>query len=137
MNTPTTLDDEIITKLKDSGEYELNRSKSKYDKRKSEIETFLAKHEAEERLLESTAFRFHRSGNVEEYEATLQKITAKQDEATAIRNERETIKIVLNRIDKILDELVAKNNQDKILKYLKSQGYTTLEQVKAALSKNH
>lgn len=137
MNTPTILADEIITKLKDSGEHELNRNKLKYEKRRTEIESVLAKLEADELLLESTAFRFHRSGNQEEYEATLQKITNKQAEVISIKNEKETIKIILNRIDKIQDEIVTKNNQDKILKYLKSQGFTTLEQVKAALSKNH
>lgn len=135
MTTPTILADEIINKLSNTGDYELTRSKTKYEKQKQDNEILLAKLEQEERDLKSSAFDL--LDNPEALESAKEKIKSKSHEIEQARLDRDTFKIVVNRIDKLLEEIVTKKNHEKILKYLKSQGYTTLEQVKAALSKNH
>lgn len=135
MNTPTTLDDEIINKLYEANEYELNRNKTKCDKQLKDYELSLGKLELEERELKSNAFDL--LDNPEALEVAKEKIKTKSAEIEQTRFSKATTKTILNTIEKILGELVTKKNQEQILKYLKSQGYTTLEQVKAALSKNH
>lgn len=135
MTTPIILADEIINKLSTTGDYELTRSKTKYEKQKQDNERLLAKLEQEERELKSNAFDL--LDNPEALESAKEKIKSKSYEIEQARLDRDTFKIVVNRIDKLLEEIVTKKNHEQILKFLKSQGYTTLEQVKAALSKNH
>ena len=135
MTTPIILADEIINKLSTTGDYELTRSKTKYEKQKQDNERLLAKLEQEERDLKSSAFDL--LDNPDALETAKEKIKSKSHEIEQARLDRDTFKIVLNRIDKLLEEIVTKKNHEQILKYLKSLGYTTLEQVKAALSKNH
>lgn len=135
MTTPTILADEIINKLSNTGDYELTRSKTKYEKQKQDNERLLENLEQEERDLKSSAFDL--LYNPEALESAKEKIKSKSHEIEQARLDRDTSKLVLNRIDKLLEEIVTKKNHEQILKFLKSQGYTTLEQVKAALSKNH
>ena len=135
MNTPTTLDDEIINKLYEANEYELNRNKTKYEKQLKDYELSLGKLELEERELKSNAFDL--LDNPEALEVAKEKIKTKSSEIEQTRSSKAATKTILNTIEKILSEVVSKKNHEQILKYLKSQGITTLEQVKAALSKNH
>lgn len=131
--------DSIIEKLSTVGDYELNRNKAKYDKLKKENEAHLANLDSEVRNIRADNFEVIDNPDSPEADKQLvrDKIKAKQQEVEQARTDKEAIKLVLNRIDKMLEELVNKKNHDSILKYLKSQGFTTLEQVKAALSKNH
>lgn len=135
MTTPIILADEIINKLSTTGDYELTRSRTKYEKQKQENERLLAKLEHEERELKSNAFDL--LDNPDALETAKEKIKSKSHEIAQARLDRDTFKLVLNRIDKLLEEIVTKKNHEQILKYLKSLGYITLEQVKSALSKNH
>lgn len=135
MTTPTILADEIINKLINTGDYELTRNRTKYEKQKQDNERLIGKLELEERELKSNAFDL--LDNPDALEAAKDRIRSKSDEIEQARIERDTIKIVVTRLDKMLEEIVTKKNHEQILKYLKSQGYTTVEQVKAALSKNH
>ena len=135
MKTPTVLADEVLSTLTEAGEYELTRQKTKYEKRKTDIETKLANLQSKERNLRSDAYEFLEMPD--ELALCKQKVQAVQDELKEALVEKDVNKIILSKIDKMFEELTNKKNHDLILKYLKSQGYTTLEQVKAALSKNH
>ncbi|RMN10876.1 hypothetical protein [Pseudomonas syringae group genomosp. 3] len=135
MKTPTVLADEVLSTLTGLGEYELTRQKTKYEKRKTEIESKLAVLQAKESTLRSDAYEF--IDMPDELAIAKQKVQAVQNELNDALLDKDVNKIVLSKIDKMVDEIAAKKNQDLILKYLKSQGYTTVEQVKAALSKNH
>lgn len=131
--------DSIIEKLSTVSDYELNRNKTKYDKLKKDNDNLLGSLELEVRNIRADGYDVIDNPDSPEAEKQVirDKIKAKQQEVEQARTDKEAIKLVLNRIDKMLEELVAKKNQEQILKYLKSQGITTLEQVKAALSKNH
>lgn len=129
------ISEDIINNLKNSTEYELNRNKNKYKKLLSEQEKVLAKHESEERSLKSQAYDL--LDNPEALAHLKQQISSNGLQIELVRNDVLAYDDVLGFIDKALDEIVTKKNHEQILKYLKSQGYTTLEQVKAALSKNH
>lgn len=131
--------DSIIEKLSTVGDYELNRNKTKYDKLKKDNDTLLGTLDQELRNIRADNYDF--MDNPDSPEADKQvirdKIKAKKLQIEQVRTDKEAIKLVVNRIDKLLEEIVTKKNHEQILKYLKSLGYTTLEQVKAALSKNH
>lgn len=131
--------DSIIEKLSTFGDYELNRNKNKYDKLKKDNENLLGALDAELRNIR--ADNYDLMDNPETPEADKQvireKIQAKKLQIEQAHADKDAIKLVLNRIDKLLEEIVTKKNHEQILKYLKSQNITTLEQVKAALSKNH
>jgi hypothetical protein len=129
----------IIEKLSTVGDYELSRNKTKYEKLSKENETFLGILELEHRNIRADSFEV--IDNPDSPKADKQivrdKIKAKQIQIAQARIDKDAIKQVVNRIDKMLEEIVTKKNHEQILKYLKSQGITTLEQVKSALSKNH
>lgn len=131
--------DSIIEKLSTVGDYDLNRSKAKYDKLKKENESQLASLEKELKDIKADNYEFMVSSDSpeEEKQVIRDKVEAKQNQIAQAHSDKDAIKLVLNRIDKLLEEIVTKKNHEQILKFLKSQGYTTLEQVKAALSKNH
>lgn len=131
--------DSIIEKLSTVGDYELTRSKAKYDKLKKENESFLASLEKELKDIKADNYEFMDSPDSTEADKQVirEKIKAKQHQIEQAHSDKDAIKLVLNRIDKLLEEIVTKKNHEQILKYLKSLGYITLEQVKAALSKNH
>jgi signal recognition particle GTPase len=135
MKTPTVSADEVLSTLTGLGEYELTRQKTKYEKRKSDIETKLATLQAKESTLRSDAYEFLEMPD--ELAIAKLKVQAVQNELNEALIEKDVNKVVLSKIDKMVDEIAAKKNHEQILKYLKSQGYTTVEQVKEALSKNH
>lgn len=135
MTTHALPSEEIIKTLRDSTEYELNRNKNKYSKLIIDAQKVLAKLEAEERTLKSKAYDL--LDNPEALSELKQLISGNAlligsafDDVTAYED-------VLNFIHTALERIVTKKNNEQILKYLKSQSITTLEQVKAALSKNH
>ncbi len=142
MTTPTILADKIINKLKDSGDYELNRNKTKFDKRKKDTELVLGKLEEEVRNLRADAYVLDEEEDTDspEIQEALSKakhqIKEKKVEIEATRLEKDTIKLVLSKLDKMIDENNSKKNTDLMLKYLKSSGITTVEQLKAALAKS-
>lgn len=131
--------DSIIEKLSTVGDYELNRSKSKYDKLKKENESHLAGLEKELKDIKADNYEFmvNPDSPEEDKQVIRDKVKAKQHQIEQAHADKDAIKLVLNRIDKLLEEIVTKKNHEQILKYLKSQNITTLEQVKSALSKNH
>ncbi|KOP53089.1 hypothetical protein OX88_21620 [Pseudomonas coronafaciens pv. porri] len=135
MSTHALPSEEIIKTLKDSTEYELNRNKNKYSKLIIDAQKVLAKLEAEELKLKSNAYDLLDSPDaLSELKQLISSngllIQTAFDDVSAYED-------VLNYIHKALDEILTKKNHEQILKYLKSQGYTTVEQVKAALSQNH
>ncbi|MFV3378612.1 hypothetical protein ACNE9Y_31340 [Pseudomonas sp. NY11226] len=138
--TFTTIEaDSIIALLSDAGEYELNRNKAKYEKQRKENESFLAKLEQEVKDIRADGFIVIDNPDSPESEKQIirDKVNSKSAEVKQAHQEKDAIKLVLNRIDKMLDELVTKKNHEQLLKYLKSQGITTVEQLKSALSNNH
>lgn len=139
MTFTTTEADSIIASLSNSGEYELNRAKAKYEKQRKENESFLAKLEQEVKDIRADGFTIIDNPDSPESEKQIirDKVNSKSAEVKQAHQEKDAIKLVLNRIDKMLDELVTKKNQEQLLKYLKSQGITTVEQLKSALSNNH
>lgn len=139
MTFTTTEADSIIASLSDAGEYELNRNKVKYEKQRKENESFLAKLEQEVKDIRADGYIVLDNPDSPESEKQIirDKVNSKSAEVKQAHQEKDAIKLVLNRIDKMLDELVTKKNQEQLLKYLKSQGITTVDQLKAALSNNH
>lgn len=138
--TFTTIEaDSIIASLSDAGEYELNRNKTKYEKQRKENESFLAKLEQEVKDIRADGYIVLDNPDSPESEKQIirDKVNSKSAEVKQAHQEKDAIKLVLNRIDKMLDELVTKKNHEQLLKYLKSQGITTVDQLKAALSNNH
>ncbi|MBG5342947.1 hypothetical protein GHU64_06835 [Pseudomonas aeruginosa] len=139
MTFTTTEADSIIASLSDAGEYELNRNKVKYEKQRKENESFLAKLEQEVKDIRADGYIVLDNPDSPESEKQIirDKVNSKSAEVKQAHQEKDAIKLVLNRIDKMLDELVTKKNQEQLLKYLKSQGITTVEQLKSALSNNN
>jgi len=135
MTIHTLLAEEITNTLINASEYELGRNRTKYEKLATSQGKTLAKLEAEERALKSNAYDV--LDNPEALTHLRQSISSKGLEIELVKNDIFAYDDVLSFIDKALDVIVSKKNNEQILKYLKSLGYTTLEQVKAALSKNH
>lgn len=138
--TFTTIEAEsIIASLSNAGEYDFNRNKAKYEKQRKEKESLVAKLEQEVRDIKTDSFDVIDNPDSSEADKQVirENIRAKQSLVDEARTEKDAIKLILNRIDKMLDELVAKKNNEQLLKYLKSQGISTVEQLKSALSNNN